>query len=407
MSPLHWRMARRPSTRSRSTRGSRPSAPRTIPRPYSDPRVTLTINDGRAALRSTDKRYDLVVFALPDSLTLVSSTANIRLETFLFTHEAFVSVRDHLAPGGVFVLYNFYREHWLVGQDRRHAARTLDRASVGEVLSGAGGCGRDHGRRARDPVFGRPPSSTGTTAPVGLGLDVDPPGPATDDWPFLYLLTPSIAPIYLVAMLLVLVWACLLTWRASAVSGTSFRRIQPALLPARCGVLAARDPQPRDVQPALRHDLAGERAGVLRNSRWRARGHPGERSTAVAPAGMALCRALRNLALAYVLPPATLLIDPPWLRYGVASAIAFAPVFLANLVFTYSFRDTPAADMSFASNLLGAMVGAVLEYLSLVTGYQALLLLVAVPYLLAFLTARRFRLLADIDLVTSGQPPAV
>ena len=84
--------------------------------PYQDPRVTQINNDGRAFLRTTDKKYDLVVFALPDSLTLVSSTANVRLESFLFTQQAFESVRDHLAPDGVFVLYNYYRETWLVAK---------------------------------------------------------------------------------------------------------------------------------------------------------------------------------------------------------------------------------------------------------------------------------------------------
>ncbi len=84
--------------------------------PYDDPRVTRYTNDGRAFLRSTDKHYDLVIFALPDSLTLVSSSGNIRLESFLFTVEAFQSVRDHLTPDGTFVLYNYYREPWLVAK---------------------------------------------------------------------------------------------------------------------------------------------------------------------------------------------------------------------------------------------------------------------------------------------------
>jgi hypothetical protein len=38
------------------------------------------------------------------------------------------------------------------------------------------------------------------------------------------------------------------------------------------------------------------------------------------------------LALAYLLPPEALLIDPPWLRYLVVSTITFGPVFIANLV---------------------------------------------------------------------------
>ena len=40
-----------------------------------------------------------------------------------------------------------------------------------------------------------------------------------------------------------------------------------------------------------------------------------------------------------------LLIDPPELRYTLAAIIAFAPVFFANLVFSYSFRDTKTADI--------------------------------------------------------------
>ena len=94
-----------------------------------------------------------------------------------------------------------------------------------------------------------------------------------------------------------------------------------------------------------------------------------------------------------------LLVDPPAVRYVVAGAVAFAPVFFANLVFTYSFRDTDSADMSFASNLLGAMVGGALEYIALVTGFRSLLLVVAALYVVAFLLARRFRFLADRDLV--------
>ena len=99
------------------------------------------------------------------------------------------------------------------------------------------------------------------------------------------------------------------------------------------------------------------------------------------------------------MPADALLIDPPALRYVLAGAVAFAPVFFANLVFTYSFRDTDSADMSFASNLLGAMVGGALEYVALLTGFRSLLLVVAALYAVAFLLARRFRFLADRDLV--------
>jgi hypothetical protein len=108
--------------------------------------------------------------------------------------------------------------------------------------------------------------------------------------------------------------------------------------------------------------------------------------------------------VAFLLPPESLLIEPAWLRYVLAAALAFAPVFFANLVFSYSFRDTRTADMAFASNLLGAMVGGALEYLALVSGYRLLLVLVAVLYGLAYLFATRWRRLADVELSSEGEP---
>src|SRR5439155_20145647 len=90
--------------------------------PYDNPLVTRIIADGRAYLERTDETYDLIIFALPDSLTLVTGQSAIRLESYLFTKEAFESARAHLSPGGTFVMYNFYREQWLA--DR--LAGTLD-----------------------------------------------------------------------------------------------------------------------------------------------------------------------------------------------------------------------------------------------------------------------------------------
>ncbi len=53
--------------------------------PYQDPRVVAHLDDGRHFLRKTDRKYDLVVYALVNSLILHSGYANIRLESYLFT----------------------------------------------------------------------------------------------------------------------------------------------------------------------------------------------------------------------------------------------------------------------------------------------------------------------------------
>jgi hypothetical protein len=89
------------------------------------------------------------------------------------------------------------------------------------------------------------------------------------------------------------------------------------------------------------------------------------------------------LALNLVLRPETLMFGNVFARYVMASALMFAPVFLANVIFSHAFRDTETADIAFASNLLGIMTGGMLEYLSMLFGYHALLWLVIAFYALA------------------------
>ena len=114
------------STRSRSTRrccASAASTTRTTS--TATPGSRAHVNDGRAFLQRTHTKYDLIVFALPDSLTLVSGASSLRLESYLFTEQAMRAARSHLAPGGAFSMYNFYRQQWLVDRLAGHAADGL------------------------------------------------------------------------------------------------------------------------------------------------------------------------------------------------------------------------------------------------------------------------------------------
>jgi hypothetical protein len=76
-------------------------------------------------------------------------------------------------------------------------------------------------------------------------------------------------------------------------------------------------------------------------------------------------------------------------RFVVATALAFAPVFCANLVFAERFQEVREPTAAFGANLLGAMVGGALEYSALMIGYRSLLLVAAAIYLLAYLAGRR------------------
>ena len=363
--------------------------------PYQDPRVTAYENDGRAFLRGTAKRYDLIIFALPDSLTLVSSTANIRLESFLFTEEAFASVRDHLAPGGIFVLYNYYREPWLITKIDGMLQDVFTTPPIVRLFN------------ANQAILADGPAVTALAGGAPPGDRIDPvpsvgdpaPKPATDDWPFLYLRTPFIAPYYLLALAFVLGTALVGVAGAAFAGGTSVRRFSPHffVLGAAFLLLETRSLVSFSLlfgstwlvnALAFFAILASVLLAILVNARLHLR-RPGVLYSLLFAA----------LAVAFLVPPESLLIDPPWLRYLLAAALAFAPVFVANLVFTYSFRDTRTADMAFASNLLGAMVGGALEYVALLTGYRVLLLVVAALYGVAWLFATRFRRLSDVELV--------
>jgi len=361
-------------------------------RPYEDPRVTRIIDDGRAFLRRSTDRYDLVVFALPDSLTLVSTSANLRLESFLFTDEAFREVRDHLADDGIFVMYNFYRQDWLPQK-------------IAGMLGAAFGSPpivRSYASTAATLAAGPLVAELHGAPPPGEGVDVmDPanaPQAATDDWPFLYLREPFIAPYYLGAIAIIIAFAVLLVARAAARSGTSIRRFSPHFFVLGIAFLLL---ETRSlvtfsllfgttwlVNSLVFFAVLGSvLLAILINQRFHFR------SPWLLYMGL-----FGSIALTLVLPPSTLLIEPAWLRYTLAAALAFAPVFFANLVFSYSFRDTRTADMAFASNLLGAVVGGAIEYVALITGYGFLLVVVALLYLAAWLLATRFRFLADVEL---------
>ena len=95
------------------------------------------------------------------------------------------------------------------------------------------------------------------------------------------------------------------------------------------------------------------------------------------------------LGVAWLVPPDRLLQLSAGPRFAAGTALAFTPVFIANLVFAERFKKVGSSVVAFGANLLGAMVGGVLEYSALLFGYRALLLVVGGLYALAFVSGRR------------------
>jgi hypothetical protein len=56
------------------------------------------------------------------------------------------------------------------------------------------------------------------------------------------------------------------------------------------------------------------------------------------------------------------------------------------MVFAQRFAGVQNSGTAFAVNLLGVMAGGALEYLSLITGYRVLLIVIGALYGLAFMT---------------------
>lgn len=85
--------------------------------PYADSRIHLHLNDGRNFLhKAPAETYDLVIFALVDSLVLQLGSGNMRLESYLFTEQSFQDARRVLKPSGVCAVYNFFRHGWLASR---------------------------------------------------------------------------------------------------------------------------------------------------------------------------------------------------------------------------------------------------------------------------------------------------
>jgi spermidine synthase len=347
-------------------------------RPYDDERVEVSIDDGRAFLSRTDDKYDLVIFALPDSLTLVAGASSLRLESYLFTTEALESVRDHLNPGGAFAMYNYYREPWLIDRLAGTAAAAFDhpvcvdtgRSNDAVITAGLTEADQHCGSAANARI------SAGATS-----------GLASDDHPFLYLFKRSIPSFYLVTLLGILLMS-LVSVRAV---GGPVKRMRPygdlfflgaafLLLETRAVTGFALLFGTTWVVNALVFAgvLIVVLLAVIATERWR-----------TPPLKVVYAMLAASLLLAAAIPPDLLLELNVPLRLLAAVSLAFAPIFLANLVFAKRFAETHDGPAAFGANLLGAMLGGALEYVSLITGYQALLLLAGVLYGVSFLLLPR------------------
>ena len=391
-------------------------------RPYQDPRVTVHLDDGRNFLRSTGRKYDLVVFALVDSLVLHSSVSNIRLESYLFTKEAMSDVRGVLKEDGLFAMYNYFRQGWIVSRLTKTLDTAFDRPpvvavfpyrdSIGAAQTAEGFTMFFEGRRAevfedafrssgaywiRSGVSPAPSSPNGFREVVGEDrLRVSParveiPGDlkiAEDAWPFLYLRNPMIPALSWRGMIVIGVLSLFLLWlfgrgvegRIPELSATM------ALLGAGFMLLETK----AVVHAALLFGstwivnvavFSAVLVMILLANLWVLKRKP----ASLTPYYWGL---LLTLALNIIVPLDAFLGLPKLVQGAGAGALLLSPVFCSGVVFAVLFRTAAKPERALAFNTAGAMLGGLAECSSMLVGFQYLVAVAGVIYAASWATAR-------------------
>jgi SAM-dependent methyltransferase len=406
--------------------------------PYTDPRVTIRLDDGRSFMRKTNQTYDLIVYALVDSLLLHSGYSSLRLESFLFTEQAFQDIKAKLKPGGVFVMYNFYRQGWVIGRlekmaekifvskpvvisfpyqdtirpsDNQRGRFTL--LMVGKTDIAAAEAIRKHlaDRQFfwlhRNPffneginAFGSEPQAIAGVQPetwlkVGMatvdtaGID----GLPSDDWPFLYLRDPVVPTLNIRGMLVVAILSLAILFLFAPVrtirpNGQMFFLGAGFMLLETKGVvhLALLFGSTWVVNSIVFFSFL---VLILLSNLF---------VLAIKPKllwpyyGLLIASLLVNT---YV-PMSTFLTLPGVAKIFVSCAVIFVPIFFAGVIFATLFRDSRRPDVDFGSNIGGVILGGLSEYLSLMVGFNYLLFVAIAFYLLSMIFKPRVQFVAPV-----------
>jgi hypothetical protein len=348
-------------------------------RPYESDRVRAVLDDARAFLNRTDEKFDLIVFATLDAHGLLSSMANVRLDSFIYTKESLAAARRHLTDDGLLALsFGPFREEVL----------TRQYATVRSIF-GAEPLYFQHQNGHRTIVAGALDGLRLQELPSEwrrLGGDEiasllrrypDALTPPTDDWPHLYLREPRVPREYVGVLAGVLLLSVLLV-------GLNFRgayRLDGHFFFLGAGFL-------------LLETKSVTEFALLVGSTWQV--------NALVFVVILLMILLANLVvlsllkrvsvmLCYLLLAAGLLASYFWpvgywadgggaLAYALAAAYLAVPIFMAGMIFAFTFRSARLGSLALASNLLGAVLGGTAEYLSLAYGIRSLSLLALAMY---------------------------
>ncbi|MCP4004066.1 MAG: hypothetical protein GY725_07720 [bacterium] len=342
-------------------------------RPYDHPGVRTVVDDARHFLRTSDQRFDMIVFGTLDSQALLSSYTNLRLENYVYTREALQDAHRLLEDRGMVVLFYSVFRPWLYSRIYTTVHEAFgdqsmiyfDRQSFlfNTVIVATKGEESFAGRAESIEKYGR-----------GLA--------STDDWPFIYLERPTIAPIYLQLLgvvALVMLCAFGLLRRLHRVRGLYANFLLLGL-----GF-------------TLMESSAIVRLALVFGSTWIV--NAVVFSSVLTMVWFANYTVLRGMAppmkLAWIGLGVSILANwafPLELFFEVAapfrvlgcSVLIGVPVYCAAVCFSRLFERVSVTGYALGINLIGAMGGGLIEYISMAVGLRAVWLVALGVYALAW-----------------------
>jgi hypothetical protein len=356
-------------------------------RPYSDARVVRINDDARAYFgRENSERFDVVCYGLLDSHAMFSSMSSLRLDNFVFTREGIAAAWARVADDGVLSISFTMGGEWIysrmVGMVRQ--ATGIDPIVVTHGYDG--GVTVLAGRRLTLETV-----QQGVPGAYREPSKLDAVAIPSDDWPFLYLRSVGVPWTYLTVFLLVGLTAAL------AVRGVFGRSVfsrgrfdwQMFLLGAGFMLLETRAVTQLSLLfgstwivntsvfagvliMVLAANLLASRLGEYRSGLWY---------------GLLAV----SLLVLWMLPLQPFFALPLWARAAAAGPIVAVPVFFAGVIFSSELRVRADAAAALGCNLCGAMLGGLLENLSMIVGLKAIVLLALAIYLGSLYTAQKAR----------------
>ena len=347
--------------------------------PYASPKVVAHIDDARAYFNKCQRKYDLIVFGFLDSQTLLASSSSLRLDNYVYTRQSFEAARKLLKPNGTLVLAFAVTRGYVANRlfvTLTEAFGTEPRAFITQTL--VWGMVYVEGAGRSQPVAPDVPEVTAELHTASYKTAA-----ATDNWPFLYLKDKRVP--FTLGMAMMLFVAGLWLWQGDPVQQQSPSGSAQFFL--------------LGVGFLLLETRAVTQLSLLFGSTWLVVAVVVTVFLCMALAANALVIRIKpNIHLCYgaillticlgmVLPYSLLAGSPMVIRILAAALGAALPVFFSGMVFSSALKQSASPTAALALNLLGAVIGGVLENAVMIGGIPLVGGLALLSYAVAWLCA--------------------